>query len=207
MAQLASSLGHVTEHLPAAAEGAEASRKWLNEQLGDVDVVADLPEGVLGGDRPDRLGDLVSVVGLVAEILLRIHALPIDDAPFDRGWEALASRLDNEVDGAELPEPYCRYDLATLQRLWRDGRPDTEDLVVCHGSPLLVNMGFGDGRLTTLARVDHPCVADRHLDLAIAHQSIQQHLGPEAVFAFYDAYGIPPDLVRLDHYVLASHLL
>jgi aminoglycoside phosphotransferase len=50
-------------------------------------------------------------------------------------------------------------------------------------------------------------VADRHLDLAIAHLSVGAVLGQEAVFGFYDAYGRDPDLIRLDRAVLVAHVL
>jgi aminoglycoside phosphotransferase len=56
-------------------------------------------------------------------------------------------------------------------------------------------------------RIDVMMAADRHFDLAVLHRSVHDLLGPEAVFRLYDAYGLEPDLIRLDHYILASHLI
>lgn len=159
------------------------------------------------GDRPDLVGDVGAVAVALAELLGRLHQLPIDDVPFGGDWEAVNARvLAAGVDAAGLPEPYCRYDSERLTELWTQSRPASEELVVCHGSPELSTMRFTEGTLVGIDPPNRLCLADRHLDLAIAQQSLSRHLGPESVFVFYDAYPVQPDLVRLDHYVLASLL-
>lgn len=178
----------------------------MRDRLGDL--VGDGPfDDAVPADRPDLVGDVGGLAVAIAEFLGRLHRLPTEGFPFDVGWDALAARVEAAGrDAAELPEPYNRYETAKLRELWSKSRPDVEDLVVCHGQPELAGMRFHAGNLVGIGTVDRLCVADRHLDLAIAQQSLQRALGPESVFVFYDAYPFEPDLVRLDHYVLASLL-
>ncbi|MDH3683382.1 MAG: hypothetical protein OEV40_25970, partial [Acidimicrobiia bacterium] len=114
------------------------------------------------------------------------------------------------VDAAALPSPYDRYDPGRLVTVIHETRPSSEpsdDLVVCHGTPVVPNLFLDSGRFagwTGLARLG---VADRHADLAVAHRSIHALFGPDAVFGFYEGYGAEPDLVALDHYILIDVVL
>ena len=67
---------------------------------------------------------------------------------------------------------------------------------------------FHDGdRPSGVTGVHRLGVADRHLDLAIIHRSLQAAFGAEAVFGFYQGYGHTPKLVALDHYLLIDVMI
>lgn len=161
--------------------------------------------------RPDLHGDVGSLAEVAGQALRKLHALPLDVAPdeIDRGWDALEAAAEAYVagGGGEVDEPYQRYTSEQLLELWRQGRPAVEDLVICHGDPALPNMLARQGAFVGWVDLGGVRIADRHLDLAHAHASIHRNLGPEAVYVFYDTYGQDPDLLRLDHYLLAKQLL
>lgn len=162
--------------------------------------------------RGELHADVGAVVHAVATGLRRLHDLPVADCPFDAGWDRLdadvaRSLAAGRIEPASLDAPFDRYDAARLVELWRQGRPDRpEDRVVLHGDPSLPNLLVDGSALVGLVDVGRLGVGDRHLDLAVVHLSLHRNLGPNAVFAFYDAYGLDPDLVRLEHYRLGTIL-
>ncbi len=161
--------------------------------------------------RPDLHGDVGSLAELAGTALRALHALPIDAAPasIERGWKALAAVAEAAVAQGlgVIDEAYQRYTGDELLSIWCAGRPAAEDLVVCHGDPALPNLMAHQGAFTGFVDLGSVRIADRHLDLAHAHVSIHRNLGPEAVYVFYEAYGTDPDLLRLDHYLLAKQLM
>ena len=150
----------------------------------------------------------------LGRVLRELHGLSpglVDGLSAGSGWSALAREIDHSVNTGKvvpssLPDPYCRYEAKRLQQIWVEGRPETEDLVLCHGNPLLSHFFFDGDDFVGTDYLDGFMVADRHLDLAIVQREIHQILGAEAVFGFYDAYGTDPDLLRIDHYLLGSLL-
>lgn len=180
-------------------------------------VVTRTPAGERA-DRPERHADPDDLVCAVGAGLRSLHDLPVGElarhegASPGSGWDAVAERCraavaGGRVDRSRLPAPYDRYPPDRLLELFLDGRPAIDDDVLCHGRATMEAFLVDHGRFSGFARLDVALVADRHLDLATAHRSAQAVFGPEAVFRLYDAYGADPDLVRLDHYVLAGHLL
>lgn len=179
--------------------------EWLHSELG------------LSGDghlanRPDLHGDLPRLAVIVGEGLAALHSVNQEDAPLETGWDliaqAITDRLDQGlIDSSKLGRPYDGYRADRLVKFWREGKPVDKDLVVCCGNPVLSNLLIADSKLTGLVSAENAVIADRHLDLAIAQQSIHVELGSEAVFAFYEGYGRDANIVSLDHYVLASRLL
>lgn len=168
----------------------------------------------LPADQPDRHGEPEALAGLVGEGLAALHRLPVSvlgptgargDELVDRCRRAVVDRL---VDASALPPPYDRYEPARLLELLVAGRqPVDETPVVCHGWPGLDRCLVDGPRFAGFDGFESALVADRHLDLAVAHLAVASVLGAEAVFALYEGYGADPDLVRLDHHVLAAHLL
>jgi aminoglycoside phosphotransferase len=162
-------------------------------------------------NRVDLHGDVTGITVTVARALRALHDTVVDreSFPFPMGWEPLAEEIGRSVPRLEprsLPDPYARYSAAQLEEFWIAGRPATEDVVLCHGSARLDNL-IVDPDVVGWVDVGRLRLADRHLDLAIAQRSVHRNFGPDAVFAFYEAYDVDPDLVRLDHYLLAGHLL
>ncbi len=161
--------------------------------------------------RIDSHGDMQGVPATLARALRALHDVPVDptDFPFAIGWQAIADEVEANIealDPSELPDPYSRYGAERLVEIWQGGRPPVEDLVLSHGDPSLPNLII-DPAVVGWVDLGRLRLADRHLDLAIAHYSIHRNFGPDAVFAFFEAYEIDPDLVRLDHYLLANFLL
>lgn len=159
----------------------------------------------------ERHPNLEVLVVAVASGLRRLHALPVAQCPFDSGWERLEGEVSAKlqaggVDPAALGPPFDRYEADRLVELWRSGRPARDDLVVVHGDASLPNLVVEGGEVVSLVDVGRLGVGDRHLDLAVAHHSIYRDLGPQAVFWFYDAYGMDPDLAGLEHYRLGALL-
>lgn len=210
--------------------GDDRARRWLSDRVptlvsggvdGHVDVdggTTSVPEGVGGrpADQPEHHGDLDGAVAAVARALRTLHDLDPSGAPLATGWEDLERDIElaGIVDTDRLPEPYSRYRTEDLRSIWVGGRPATEDLVVCHGHPTLDRFRIetepsSSGRVEVCAIVDADRfrVADRHLDLAIVQQSLLAVYGFDAVVLFYEHYGHEPDMLRLDHYVLAGLLL
>lgn len=165
------------------------------------------PSG-LGAERPELHGEIGGLAVLAGHELRRIHSLPVDDIADEEGWPAIERRVAvSPVNPADLAEPFSRYDFARLTELWREGRPANDDVVVCHGQPRLEHMMVEAGVVTGWAEPRRAVIADRHLDLAVAHRSIQTHLGNDAVFRFYEAYDSDPSLPSLEHYLLADLLI
>lgn len=175
------------------------------------------PEGT-GADKPELHPDPDDLITAVGAGMRLLHRLPTDalisqqPRPDDEGRAAVAelcrrSVADGAVDPARLPAPYGRYSPDELIRLLVDGAPPRWEPVLCHGFATARRFIVDGGRFVGFDRIEAPLIADRHFDLAVIHQSVQHHFGPEAVFRFYEAYGSDPDIVRLEHHVLASHLL
>lgn len=209
---------------PGPGAGDEAQRlTWLQGRAGGPAVLAvDTDErggwlvtrtiGGVPAHLAERHGDVERVVLAVARTLRQLHELPVADCPFDAGWDVLDAEVARSLDAglidtADLGPPFYRYDAARLVELWRQGRPaGPQEQVVVHGDPSLPNVIVDPRAGAGLVDAGRLGVGDRHLDLAVVHASIQRNLGPQAVFAFYDAYGTDPDLVRLEHYRLGALL-
>lgn len=183
-------------------------------------------------DRPDLHPDPDDLVVAVAAGLRALHQLPVEHGAGHLGaaditeWcrSAVAA---GSVDTEQLPEPYRRYNPNQLLDMVIESAEATTtgtatttgvaktagvaaadpELVVCHGRPTLDRLLIGNGEFLGFTDFDLVAVADRHLDLAVVHRSVQAVFGPEAVFRFYDAYGRDPHVARLEHYILVTHLL
>ncbi|MEZ5227573.1 MAG: phosphotransferase [Acidimicrobiales bacterium] len=207
---------------PSGAGTALADRyRWLAEQApATVELVSSAADSDwlvttrLAGHaahRVDAHGDMQGVPATLARALRQLHdqVVDVDDFPFAAGWDDLAADVTASIadlDPSTLPDPYARYDAERLAEIWREGRPGTEDIVLCHGDPSLPNLLIDPG-VVGWVDVGRLRLADRHLDLAVAQYSIHRNFGPDAVFAFFEAYDLDPDLVRIDHYLLANFLL
>jgi kanamycin kinase len=97
-------------------------------------ITAEVPGRSAAEPWPER--DRPAVVDALAGILRRLHALPIDDCPYDRRLavtvpEALAARPDlDDLDAERTGWPRDRLVAELLAT-----RPPAEDLVVGHGDP------------------------------------------------------------------------
>ncbi|GAA3873880.1 APH(3'') family aminoglycoside O-phosphotransferase [Saccharothrix violaceirubra] len=149
------------------------------------------------------------VVDALADLTRRLHALPVDDCPFDRRLavtvpEALAA----DVDLDDLDEERRGWSRDRLVAELLATTPDGEDLVVCHGDLSLPNVLFDPDtcRVTGVVDTGRLGVADRWTDLAIATRSLAGDLNPDygPVYAdrYLHRYGISPDAAKSDFYRL-----
>lgn len=171
--------------------------------------------------RPDLHGDLPGVPSALGSALRAVHNTSLRDLVSDPQtlratdcWEDVASRIQNRIRNNliapdQFPEPYSRYGTTELWDLWVSGQPPHRDadVVLCIGDASMDNLRMAHGKVVGCASTGEAMIADRHLDLARMQMSVQEHLGNEAVFGFYESYGSEPGLLALDHYVMANLLL
>jgi len=185
-------------------------------------LVTEVPSG-LAADRPDNHPEPGNLARLIGEGLAAFHALPVDlldeEAEAEGAsdpWAPIVERCrrrvdDGLIDSTTLPAPYDRYQPDRLLEMLVDGgaaagRP-SEAPTLCHGAPEAARFLIDGDRFVGFEAIGDPLVADHHLDLAVAHLSVADALGAEAVYGFYEGYGTDPDLARLDRAILARHLL
>ena len=198
-------LGWAIPRLPVPrvlAYGADGEREWL--------LTAGLP-GVTGLD-PSLCADPARLVPLLGESLRRLHALPVEDCPFDcrlgktvaLAERRVAARL---VEAREFDADHRDLTPETALARLRALRPATEDLVVCHRDYCVPNVLFEDGRLSGYVDFVRLGVADRWADLAVATWSVTWDLGPGWEDLFLAAYGVRRDPQKQAFYRLLYDML
>jgi aminoglycoside phosphotransferase len=142
-------------------------------------------------------------IGLLARGLRMIHALPIDDCPFDhridRELAAARERMERGfVDESEFDQGLLGTSARTLYERLLETKPANEDLVVTHGDYSLPNIVLDGETIGGFIDVGHAGVGDRYRDLALAAWSVAFNLGEEWVLPLFREYGIDePDPVKL----------
>jgi aminoglycoside phosphotransferase len=182
--------------------------QWAVDDAGRGFLLTTALAGSPAVDREHR-GDAEALIRALADGLRTIHALPVDECPYDG---RLTVRLGHArqrveaglVDQRDFELPYQRYTPARLLELLEQSRPrGEEDLVVTHGDCSFENILLEKGRAVGFVDVGRAGVADRYLDLAIMATNLATHVSPHALGPFFDAYGIElPDVVKLDFYVM-----
>ncbi|MCE4553589.1 APH(3') family aminoglycoside O-phosphotransferase [Pelomonas cellulosilytica] len=149
----------------------------------------------------------LQIVAALVDALLRLHALPAAQCPFQSTLEGrlaqaharLEAGLIDVDDFDDVRAGWTANDVwRALQRL----SPEAIDPVVTHGDYSLDNILLDERlQLTGLIDVGRLGVADRYQDLAILWNCLGE-FGPQAQQALFPAYGIPkPDRRRLDFYL------
>ncbi len=222
---------HATVYAKVAHTGAypgltaEAARThWAKAQQVPVPAVVDtgsdgtvewlVTTGLPGRPATDpTLGDRAAVAVALAHGLRRLHEIaPAHRCPFDfRIPSALAHvrrRAEaGDIDPAEdFDDEHRHLDLDAALRELERLRPDTEDLVVCHGDYCPPNALITNGHVTGYVDLGELGVADRWWDLAVATRAVTGNYGPGLEDLFLDAYGAPPDPHRQAFYRLLYDL-
>lgn len=159
------------------ASGADADGEWLATRAIAGRSAVD----------PRWLGDPATAVRAIATGLRRLHdGLDASTCPFS--W-SVADRLAVLRDGGvEVPDALR-------------APPPIDRLVVCHGDPCAPNSLVDDaGRFAAIVDVGRLGVADRWADLAVASMSLDWNYGEGWQSAFFAAYGIAPDALRIEYY-------
>lgn len=161
-------------------------------------------------DRPDLHGDLPGLAAMLGRTVARIHAVDVPDSalPFDP-LAGIERRLAaGRIDPHRLPHPYSSYSPGELvERFRRAPAAEGSSPVCCVGALTIDRLLIDGDELVGITGGGFGLVADRHADLAVAQQSIFTSLGGDAVFGFYEAYRTQPNIIELDRWTLAGHLL
>jgi aminoglycoside 3'-phosphotransferase II len=166
--------------------------------------------GLQGAD-PVVLAQPAMLVDGLAEALRAVHGVPAADCPFDARTEKLLAdaatrartRLRVEdIDPRYLYRPPADL-LADLNRL----RPATEDLVLTHGDPSVVNFLFEGTAATGIIDWGLAGVGHRYRDLAIAARSITLNVGASWVGRFFSSYGAEYDRRLVEFFALLDEFV
>ncbi|MFD1072550.1 APH(3') family aminoglycoside O-phosphotransferase [Longispora fulva] len=140
------------------------------------------------------------VIDALADLLIALHALPVEDCPYDRSLHVtLPEALRAEPDLDDLDEARRGWTRDQLVEELGRTQPASEDLVVTHGDLCMPNVLFAPDtcRVTGVIDAGRMGVADRWVDLAIATRSMTSRLnaqyGPWAAERFLTRYGTEPD--------------
>ncbi len=172
-------------------------------------------DDVTPAHRPELHPEPNRLALLVGAGLGRLHQLPIDEAIDPASldpYQSLYARIEEKrsegtIRPSELPEPYCRYEAERLVELAIAAPAGRIELGWAHGSPTTDQFLIAEGEFVGFTSPCRATVTDRHLDLAVAQMSVAASYGQEAVIGFYEAYGLPVDIVQLDRAILLTHLV
>ena len=175
-------------------------------------LITDAIPGVDATD-PFFIDQPAHVIDLLAQGLRRFHDAPVEACPFDFRLDRALQLVRRRVAAGAVNASrdfHAEYQHLSVDeavaRLERD-RPDTEDLVVCHGDYCFPNVIIDDNRVAGFVDLGELGVADRWWDLAVATWSTVWNVGPGYEDAFLKAYGIASDPVRISYYRLLYDLV
>ncbi len=151
--------------------------------------------------------DIPLIIEQLVSGLKTIHALSIEDCPFDEQLdykielvkERMLKGLVEETDFDEERQGKAAEDL--FQELIKT-KPANEDLVFTHGDYCVPNVILKDGELSGFVDWGNAGVADRYQDLALLTRSILDNFGENWTENVFEIYGIEPDLQKLHFYRL-----
>ncbi|PLS82534.1 MAG: APH(3') family aminoglycoside O-phosphotransferase [Chloroflexi bacterium] len=162
----------------------------------------------LNAAEPQIIARPARLVQLLATGLRLLHALPIDDCPFNHGMDAEIARARQHleqglVDEADFDDARAGWSAHDLFGELLATRPSSEDRVLTHGDYCLPNVLSDDGQLSGFVDLGRAGIGDPHRDLALAARSIRRNVGAEWVAPFFEAYGLEsPDPAKLAFYQL-----
>lgn len=160
-----------------------------------------LTRALLGRDAtaPELKADPQRLATILGRGLRHFHQAPVESCPFDFTVEAALERVRRRVAGNLVdpdrdfhPEHRHLTPEAALEELTRL-RPETEDLVVCHGDYCLPNVLIAGDSAVGFLDLGELGVADRWWDLAVGTWSVTWNLGPGWEEHFLEAYGVERD--------------
>ncbi|MGW4631151.1 tetratricopeptide repeat protein [Nocardia sp. NPDC004415] len=186
---------------------------WLRDNGIAVPEVSAFAEDVLvladaGAESLARATEAHEVGTLMGTVLRALHALPVARCPFAGELDVTLAQahravVEGFVDPTDFDDDHRGLTPAEVLDRLRAQRPAEEDLVVTHGDFTPGNVLAG-GLLLDAGALGR---ADRYRDLALADRDLSGDFGPEAVTAFFTAYGLPdPDRGKLDYYRLLDEL-
>lgn len=169
-----------------------------------TDAIPGRPAYDLLANEPDQRP---AVVDALARFLLHLHALPVEECPFDSGHFLRLTHARKRLEAGLVDTDDFDEDRQgwTADMVW-DGMtrmlPITADPVVTHGDFSLDNILLQEGEVTGCIDVGRAGIADRYQDIAILWNCLGE-FGPNLQRRFLHAYGID----RLDERKLRFHLM
>ncbi|MGN7159225.1 APH(3')-I family aminoglycoside O-phosphotransferase [Sphingomonas sp. SAFR-052] len=158
--------------------------------------------------EPERAGETVDAL---ADFLRALHAVPVDDCPFDSGHAVRLRAARARIDAGLVDED----DFDDARQGWRAEQvwdaiqrllPLTPDPVVTHGDFSLDNLLIENGRVVGCIDLGRVGVADRYQDLAILGHCLDE-FGDGLTERMFGRYGIrQPDQRKIDFHLLLDEL-
>lgn len=170
---------------------------------GDALVLADVGRRSLERKAPPDAG------ALMGRALRALHAIPLQECPFDERLEVKLARAAERVraglvDAGDFDDDHAGLSPEQVFERLTATRPAREDLVVAHGDFTPGNVLASVSGETVLIDVGALGVADRYVDLAVALRDLED---PGVAADFLAAYGLgAPDEEKLSYYRLLDEL-
>ncbi len=152
-----------------------------------------------------------AIVRALARFLRTLHALPVDECPFDasapvRLADAARNVRAGRVDTGDFDDDHAGWSARRVLAKARALRPRSPGRVVTHGDFSLDNVFVHRGRVTGCLDVGRAGVADPYQDLAILWHNLAE-FGEEMQAESLRAYGIrTPDMRRLRFHLVLDEL-
>lgn len=143
-----------------------------------------------------------AIAAAVGSFLRSMHALPVEDCPFDASVvvRVAAARYRVEsglVDESDFADAYAGWSAREILQDVEGALPLVTERVVTHGDFSLGNIMVDGAEVTGIIDVGRVGVADPYQDLAILHENLEE-FGPAVQAAMWRAYGVTdPDPARL----------
>lgn len=153
----------------------------------------------------------IGVVDALASFLLRLHAVPRSDCPFNSDHAFRLSRARTRIEAGLVDVDDFDDERAgwTAEQVWAELQkllPLTPDPVVTHGDFSLDNLLMRDGDVVGCIDVGRLGIADRYQDLAILWHSLGE-FGPSLQDRLFAQYGIAdPDRRKLQFHLMLDEL-
>jgi len=162
---------------------------------------------------PELKSDPPTIVPLLGHGLRDFHEqLDPDDCPFDFRNDVAIAHVRRRLEAGVFDDDYDFHDefkhMTPEQavRKLEELRPESEDLVVCHGDYCFPNVLIDHGSIAGYLDVGELGVADRWCDVAVGAWSTTWNVGPGWEELFYECYGIEPDVQKIEYYRLLYSL-
>ncbi len=143
-----------------------------------------LTRALEGQDAAHSPLEPMRMVRVLADAMRRLYTTPLENCPFNQGlnFKLKQARIQLEagrVDPEDFDAENLGQDVHKLYETLLERRPDTEDLVFCHGDYCLPNVVLLEsGTLSGFVDVGRAGVADRYQDLALVTRSLESHHNP-----------------------------
>jgi aminoglycoside 3'-phosphotransferase I len=146
------------------------------------------------------------IVDALADLLLRLHALPAERCPFNAAHPLRLAHARERMEAGEVNEDDFgdAHDGWTAHAVWDEMMtllPEPAAPVVTHGDFSLDNILLADGKVTGLIDLGRVGLADRYQDLAILWDSLGE-FGADVQARMWRRYGIAaPDGRRMQFHL------